>query len=80
MKNKKSLKEIYILEDYSKEVLDKRRALQPQLLEERKKGNTAFLQYDKLIVKESNADKRKRKPSTSPLHHSHPRTLNRENK
>lgn len=66
MKNRKSLKKIYISEDYSKEVLEKRKALQPQLLEERKKGNTAFLKYDKLIVKEPNTDKRKREPSTSP--------------
>lgn len=66
IKNKKSLKEIYISEDYSKEVIEKRKALLPQLLEEKKKGNIAFLKYDKLVVKGPNVDKRKRELSTSP--------------
>ncbi|VVD03755.1 unnamed protein product [Leptidea sinapis] len=44
------------------------KALQPQLLEERKKGNIAYLKYDKIIIKEPNTnnDKRKREQSTSP--------------
>ncbi|CAH2092405.1 unnamed protein product [Euphydryas editha] len=68
MKNRKSLKKIYISEDYSKEVLEKRKALRPQLLEEKKKGNIAFLKNDKLIIREHNitTDSRKRQPSTSP--------------
>ncbi|CAG4959719.1 unnamed protein product [Colias eurytheme] len=66
MKNKKKFKNIYVSEDYSKEVLEKRKALLPKLKEEREKGNTAFLIYDKLVVKESNTDKRKREPTTSP--------------
>lgn len=66
IKNKKSLKGIYISEDYSKEVIEKRKALLPQLLEEKKKGNIAFLKYDKLVVKGPNTDKRKRELSTSP--------------
>lgn len=68
MKNKKYLEEIYITEDYSKEVLEKRKALQPQLIEERNKGNMAYIKYDRLIVKENNInkEKRKREPSTSP--------------
>lgn len=66
MKNRKSFKNIYVSEDYSKEVLEKRKALLPQLKEEREKGNTAFLNYDKLVVKESNTEKRKREPTTSP--------------
>lgn len=66
MKNKKSFKNIYVAEDYTKEVLEKRKALLPQLQEERKKGNTAFLSYDKLVVKEANTDKRKREPTSSP--------------
>nr|XP_021189846.1 uncharacterized protein LOC110375883 [Helicoverpa armigera] len=66
IRNKKSLKDIYISEDYSKEVIEKRKALLPQLLEEKKKGNIAFLKYDKLVVKQPNTDKRKREPSTSP--------------
>uniref|UniRef100_A0A2A4J3C0 Endonuclease-reverse transcriptase n=1 Tax=Heliothis virescens TaxID=7102 RepID=A0A2A4J3C0_HELVI len=66
MKNRKNLKNIYISEDYSKEVLEKRKALLPRLKEEREKGNIAFLKYDNLVVKEPNAEKRKREPTTSP--------------
>lgn len=68
MKNRKSFKKIYVSEDYSKEVLEKRKALLPQLLEEKKKGNIAFIKYDKLIVKEPKTytESRKRQPSTSP--------------
>lgn len=66
MKNRKCFKNIYVSEDYSKEVLEKRKSLLPQLKEEREKGNTAFLIYDKLVVKESNTEKRKREPTTSP--------------
>ncbi|XP_052742522.1 uncharacterized protein LOC128198910 [Bicyclus anynana] len=75
MKCKRSFKKIHVSEDYSKEVLEKRKALQPQLLEERKKGNTAFLKYDRLIVKEPTTDKRKREATTSPQSPSktHPR-------
>ena len=67
MMNKKNLKGIYVSEDYTKEVIKKRKALLPQLLEEKKKGNIAFLKYDKLVVKGSNTDKRKRELSISPL-------------
>lgn len=66
MQNKKNLKGIYISEDYSKEVIEKRKALIPQLLEEKKKGNIAFLKYDKLVVKGPITDKRKRELSVSP--------------
>lgn len=68
MKNKKKLKEIYLTEDYSKEILEKRKALQPQLIEARKKGKFAYIKYDQLIVKENTGtnDKRKRGISTSP--------------
>lgn len=66
MQNKKNLKGIYISEDYSKKVIEKRKALIPQLLEEKKKGNIAFLKYDKLVVKGPNTDKRKRELSISP--------------
>ncbi|KAJ2937204.1 hypothetical protein O0L34_g19117 [Tuta absoluta] len=68
--NKLSLPEgIYIREDYSKEVLEKRKQLQPIVEEERKKGNRAFIVYDKLVVKtpkENTRDKRKREESGSP--------------
>lgn len=68
IKNKKNLKDIYITEDYSKEVLEKRKKLQAELVKEREKGNIAYLKHDKLIVKESNniQEKRKREVSTSP--------------
>ncbi|KOB76734.1 Endonuclease-reverse transcriptase, partial [Operophtera brumata] len=70
MKNKSYLKDLYVTEDYSKEVLEKRKALVPKLTEEINKGNIAYLKYDKLIVKEkknnNNKDKRKREASTSP--------------
>lgn len=68
MRNKKALKEIYVTDDYPKEVLAKRKALQAELIEERKKGKIAFLKYDKLVVKENetNNEKRKRETSSSP--------------
>lgn len=75
MKNKKKLKECYITEDYPKEVLEKRRSLQPKLNEERKKGHLAYIKYDKLIVKENKNvnEKRKREISTSPQTEQQPR-------
>lgn len=68
IKSKKNLKSIYIAEDYSKDVLKKRKELQAKLIEERQKGNIAYLKYDKLIVKENNysQEKRKREISASP--------------
>lgn len=55
-KNKKSLQntQYYIKEDYPIEVLNKRRELQAQLQKEREAGNTAFINYDKLIVLKNN--------------------------
>ncbi|XP_045450795.1 uncharacterized protein LOC123659685 [Melitaea cinxia] len=80
MENKKKLKNIYIAEDYSKETLEKRKALQPQLIEERKKGNFAIIKYDKLIVKRNTIkEKRKRQTPTPPETDAQPRkqkTLN----
>ncbi|CAG9793685.1 unnamed protein product [Diatraea saccharalis] len=70
MKNKTNLpQDIYIKEDFPKEVLEKRRQLKIQADEERKKGNIAFIKYDKLVVKthsETSRDKRKREESSSP--------------
>lgn len=75
LKNKNKLPPgIYIKEDYSKEVLERRRQLLPQLKEERAKGKICYLRGDKLIVKDQeqdhNKDKRKRglnnSPNTSP--------------
>lgn len=77
MKNKKKCKELYLVEDYSKEILERRKALQPKMMEERKKGNYAYIKYDKLVVKENTSgnvnDKRKRNPSTSPQSDLQPR-------
>lgn len=59
----------YLTEDFPKEVLEIRKNLQPLLKEERKKGNLAYLKYDKLVVKpptESNREKRKRGETESP--------------
>lgn len=61
IKSKKNLKTISISEDYSKEVLERRKELQAKLAEERQKGNIAYLKYDKLIVKENNYSQEKRK-------------------
>lgn len=76
MKLKKNLKEIYVSKDYTKEVLEKRKMLQPQLIEERKKGNIAYIKYDKIIIKGKNnvnKEKRKRETSTSPQTNNQPR-------
>ena len=52
LKRAKSLKgtNIFINEDFSENVRMKRKNLLPQLREERKKGNIAFLKYDQLVV------------------------------
>lgn len=73
MRNKKNLKEVYITEDYTKEVMEKRKELQSKLIEERKKGNFAYLKYDKLIVKENktNNEAKKRGMSKSPENNTH---------
>lgn len=70
-RNKSSLPHgIYVKEDYSKEMLEKRKQLQVQVEEEKKKGNTVYLKYDKIVVKKNrgnNAEKRKREESGSPI-------------
>ena len=70
LRSKKKLpKNIYVQEDFSLEVLQKRKELVPQLQEERRKGRIAFIKYDKLVVKGETGnmgDKRKREQSTSP--------------
>lgn len=65
LKLKKSLKNVYVTEDYPKEVLEKRRELKPKLIEERAKGNIAYLKYDQLVVREGNFNKEKRKRDQS---------------
>ncbi|CAF4837975.1 unnamed protein product [Pieris macdunnoughi] len=68
LKIKRGLKDGYITEDFPKEILEKRRELKPKLIEERAKGNTAYIKYDQLVVKEGNPikEKRKRDQLTSP--------------
>lgn len=71
LRKKKTLpKNIYVKEDFSKEVLEKRRELVSQLKEERRKGRIAYIKYDKLVVKDEagmSRDKRKREESSSPV-------------
>lgn len=69
LNNKKRSKDIYVSEDFPKDVVEKRRSLQTQMHEERMKGNFAYIKYDKLIIKNKNYkiyEKRKRAPSTTP--------------
>uniref|UniRef100_A0A2A4J436 Endonuclease-reverse transcriptase n=1 Tax=Heliothis virescens TaxID=7102 RepID=A0A2A4J436_HELVI len=67
LRNKKKMTEnTYITEDYSKETLQKRKELLPQLKEEREKGNEAYIRNNKLIIKPKENEKRKRDNSTSP--------------
>lgn len=70
MRNRKNLPQgIYVKEDLPKIVIERRKEQQIQLEEERKKGNIAYFNYDKLIVKtskENNREKRKRETSYSP--------------
>lgn len=70
LKNKRNLPtNVYVKEDFPKEVLEIRKQLQPKVDTERKNGNIAFIKYDKLIVKKSintNREKRKREITGSP--------------
>lgn len=70
LKNKKKLaSDIYIKEDFSKEILEKRKELLPHLMEERAKGKICYFVKDKIVTKEPKADKRKRvadSPNKSP--------------
>lgn len=74
MKNKKNLKTLYVKDDFSKEVMEKRKELLPKLEEERKKGNIAYLKFDKLIIKDNKTkEKRKRELSSSPQTNTQPK-------
>lgn len=70
LKNKRNLPtNVYVKEDFPKEVLEIRKQLQPKVEEERKNGNIAFIKYDKLIVKKPGTiyrEKRKREITKSP--------------
>ncbi|XP_052738586.1 uncharacterized protein LOC128198269 [Bicyclus anynana] len=70
LKNKKKLGlGTYVKEDLSKETLEMRKQLLPQLKEERAKGNICYFVKDKIVTKEpkeDKIDKRKRYRSDSP--------------
>ncbi|XP_073986750.1 uncharacterized protein [Rhodnius prolixus] len=59
-------KDVYISEDYPKEIIEKRKELKEQMLEERKKGKFAIIVYDKLIVREYSGKKKRRASSGTP--------------
>lgn len=74
MSQKKVLKDtdIYIQQDFTDEVIKKRKELNPLLTKLRSEGKTAVMRYDTLYVdgkrwnNEPKLDKQKRKPSESP--------------
>lgn len=72
LRNNKSFPEnAYVTEDFPKEILQIRKELKQKQQEETKKGNVAFIRYDKIIIKnkenqEKNSEKRKRSPSKTP--------------
>lgn len=70
LRNRKSYpKNLKITEDFTKEILEERKALIPKLIEAREAGKYAILKQDKLIIKEKNehqTEKRKRLPSSPP--------------
>lgn len=69
LRNKKHFMDnIYATDDFPKNVIEKRKELKTKLEEEIKKGNIAYIRYDRLIIKnkEETNEKRKRSPSQSP--------------
>ena len=73
LKSKKGLKgtNVYVREDFSQKILAKRKELLPKMHEERRKGNIAFLRYDKLVVYPSRPGRENppRSPQSSPFLH-----------
>lgn len=76
----------YLKEDYPHYVLEKRKELQKQILEEKEKGNIAIIKYDKLVImnkKTTNNNKRmiSTSPENSPLTRNKQKTqVNKKNK
>lgn len=70
LKNKRRLEgsDMYVTPEFPVPILEKRKILKVQLKNELEKGNTAYLKYDKLIIKEKNTSKtnKKRQLSLSP--------------
>ena len=56
----------YINDDYPKHILEKRRELNNQVIQEREKGNRAVIKYDKLIILKT-SNKRSRSNSAEPI-------------
>lgn len=71
LKNKKRLEGsgIYIDHEFPAAILEKRKTLKLQMKKEVEKGNTAYLKYDKLIIREKSVDStyKKRQLSLSPV-------------
>ncbi|XP_039299400.1 uncharacterized protein LOC120355146 [Nilaparvata lugens] len=69
LKNKGALKgkEVFITEDFPRDVLQKRKELKEDMFEARKQGKYAVLKYDKLFIgSENGKTKKKRELSISP--------------
>ncbi|KAL4721368.1 hypothetical protein ACJJTC_010017 [Scirpophaga incertulas] len=91
LKNKRELNETpyYIKEDFPPEVLEERKKLSAQLLEERNKGRKAFINYNKLVIipettqkqyNNKNRNSSKRQLSESPeTHYNKPGPSNNNN-
>lgn len=84
LKNKKNLEYtgVYIKEDFPPQVLEARRLLQDQVKKERDEGRIAYINYDKIVIKDPNQTKRdfnskKRGLEVTPPHDSI--NLSREN-
>ena len=60
MRNGKKLKGsmVYVREDLSNRVLNKRKELMPQLREARESGKIAYFKYDKLVIKDRQSPSR----------------------
>lgn len=70
LSNRKSLRgsNVYISENFPKEVLEVRKSLFPEMKKLRNEGKIAFIKYDKLVVKDKLAQKNKRLPSEEDEH------------
>ncbi|VVC99939.1 unnamed protein product [Leptidea sinapis] len=79
LQNKKKLNNMYITEDFTKRVLEIRRSLQNQLMEEKAKGNYAIIKFDKLIVKDKESFGKKKRSMPSPNQNDHYKSPNIKN-
>lgn len=73
LKRNRISKKLHITENYPKDVLELRKSLKAQMLEERQKGKYAYLSYDKLVIKESNKEQSNKRPlPISPIQNNQP--------